>query len=400
MGTTESHDSDGQLRQKLINRITRRAWLDKDFRQLLIDDPQAAVLTEFGEIPALIRGFTVRPAPVDRAALRPLEGRRTLRIKPKPGGRPISVVLRHFLGDQELIVVLYTRRCAFSCSFCTLPSAGAITDVKTEEIAAQFGAVNDFVRAKAKGDVTRVALGNEGSILDERTLPVDQLHMVMAAARSLPGVREIVLETRPEFVTSTVLDTVDSLRGDCSVTLKIGLESSDGHLRNGILGKRMSLLDFEDAVRRAGTFGYALESYVLLKSHPHHSDTQARQETIKTCEYVKQVCAEHTVPLTLRVNSMYMAAGSRWASEAEAAGWHPPSVFDVAEVMWAVRTDQVRVFAGVSEEGLATQNGHFVARDDFEPWALDALVKYNATGDLEYLRQVALFRDQRFGGDA
>lgn len=400
METTESHGPDGQLRQKLINQITRRAWLDRSFRQFLIDDPQAAVRAEFGEIPASLQGFTIRPASVDRATLRQSEGHQALRIRPKSGDRPISVALRHFLGDQELIVVLYTRRCAFACSFCTLPTVGAITDVHQDEMAAQLRAVNDFVRGERAGDLTRVALGNEGSVLDERTLPVDQLGMVMAMARSIPGAREIILETRPEFVTPTVLGVVDSLKGDRAVTLKIGLESGDEHVRDGILGKRMSLSDFEAAVRHAGAFGYALESYVLLKSRPHHSDAEARQEAIETCEYLKQICEEHAVPLTLRINSMYMAAGSRWASMAEAAGWYPPSVFDVAEVMWAVVTNQVRVFAGVSEEGLATQHGHFVARDDFEPWALAALEQYNATGDLDCLQQVALFREQCLESDA
>jgi radical SAM enzyme (TIGR01210 family) len=398
MDTTEARSEEARERQQLINRITRRAWLDKDFRQLLVDDPSAAVLAEFGETPALLQGFTLRPASVDRVVLRERGDRQTLRIRPKSGDRPISLVLRRFLGEKELIAVLYTRRCAFACTFCTLPSAGAIIDVFSAELAAQLDAMTEFVRKEQAGQIARVALGNEGSFLDERTLPSGQLGSAMAAARSIPGAREIILETRPEFVTPTTLGTVDSLKGECSVALKIGLESSDDRLRNGILGKRMSLADFEAAVRYASSFGYALESYVLLKAHPEHTDAQARNEAIETCEYIKRVCAEHEVRLTLRVNSMYMAAGSPWAIRARAAGWTPPSVFDVAEVMWAVGTDQVRVFAGVSEEGLATRDGHFVAREDFQKWALDALEEYNSSGDRNLLAKVAQFRAGSSGG--
>ncbi len=184
-----SDGSDEQRRQVLINRLTRRVWLDEEIRRLLVEDPQGAVRAEFGEIPESLARFTIRSAPVDRATMRRAHGRQTLHIRPRSSGRPISTVVRHFLGARELIAVLYTRRCAYACSFCTLPSAGAVTDVRSDEIAAQLRTVADFGWAERAGGIARVAVGNEGSLLDGRTLPEEQLRMVMDMACHVPGAK-------------------------------------------------------------------------------------------------------------------------------------------------------------------------------------------------------------------
>jgi hypothetical protein len=100
-------------------------------------------------------------------------------------------------------------------------------------------------------------------------------------------------------------------------------------------------------------------------------------------------CAKHAVPLTLRINSMYKARDSLWARAADASGWRPPSIFDLATVMLAVQEEGVEVFAGLYDEGLATEDGHYEALPDFAAWALAGLEQYNQTGDLALLRGVA-----------
>jgi len=378
-------------RRALVNRVAKRAWFDPEFRRLLFHNSAAALEHEFGEVPQLLTGVEFRATGVDRAYVRGKAGHRTFHVRPKRGDRPVSLVIRDFLGEREAVIVLYTKRCAYQCSFCTLPSVGSHSVVRLGEMAGQLVKAREFVEAFGE-PVSRVALGNEGSLLDERTFPADQLRLTMNFAQALPGAREIIIETRPEFVDEATLARLRDWRGRCALSLKIGLESRDDHIREAILDKRMRLSDFESAVHRIATHGHSLECYVLLKSHPGHTDEEARAEAISTCDYVKRLCAIAAVPLTLRINSMYMAKGSRWARLARQSGWTPPSVFDIAEVMWAVRGTRVRVFAGVSEEGLSTADGHFESRADFEPWALRSLESFNAAGRMEDLAKVALHR--------
>ena len=377
----------------LVNRVAKRAWFDPEFRRLLFQDTDAALMREFGEVPPLLKEVRFRATGVDRAYVRGKAGRRTLHVRPKRGHRPVSLVIRDFLGEREAVIVLYTRRCAYQCSFCTLPSASSHSMLSLDEVTGQLDRAREFVMA-SKEPVSRVALGNEGSLLDERTFSPDHLQMTVEFAQALPGAREIIIETRPEFVDEPALARLKKWQGRCALSLKVGLESRDDYIREHFLDKRMRLSDFESAVHAIAAYGHSLESYVLLKPHPGHTDEEARAEAISTCEYVKQLCAMAAVPLTLRINSMYRAKGSRWATMARQAGWEPPSVFDIAEVMWAVRGPGVQVFAGVSEEGLATVDGHFESRADFQPWALRSLESFNVTGRTEDLASVALHRSR------
>ncbi len=375
-------------RQSATDRVATRAWRDPAFRTLLLAEPAEALRLELGEVPEGMEHVRFRRCDVDRAVVRHTPLGRRLVIRPKRADTPLSIVTREVFGVPELVVVFYTRRCQYQCSFCTLPSTSAYSDVSFDDVARQLD--HGFAQVAASlATIERISIGNEGSILDARTLPVDQLEHVLKRCGALPAVREIVLETRSEFVTASLLDTILRWVAPCRLVLKIGLESADRRIREDILHKRMDLAAFEAVVALLGPRRIGLASYVLVKADPAHSDAEGRADAIATCAYLKRLCAAHGVALTLRVNSMYKARGSVWARAAEKAGWRPPSIVDLARVMLAVEQDGVEVFAGLYDEGLAAEDGHYEARPDFEPWALDTLERYNQTGDTALIRRVA-----------
>jgi radical SAM enzyme (TIGR01210 family) len=381
-------DGAASSRDVVISRLATRAWRDGGFRALLFDDPRAAMTMEFGAVPVGFEDAVFRSRAVDRVIARQTpDGRRVL-VRPKRGDEPLSVVVRQAFGIPELVVVFYTKRCRYQCSFCTLPSTSAYSDVPFDDIKAQFDRAMEFAGPDLSY-IGQVSLGNEGSILDDRTFPRAQLEHVLRNCSRLPAIEHVVLETRSEFVSEQVLDDVLTLTAPSRLTLKIGLESADPDIRNHVLRKRMDLGQFESVVRLLGRKGVGLASYVLVKAGPGHSDADGRSDAIATCEYLKALCRDSGTRLTLRVNSMYRAANSVWATWAEERGWTPPSIFDLAEVMRAVVDDDVQVYAGLSEEGLATADGHYEARDDFRPWALAALERYNQTGNRALLDTVA-----------
>ena len=388
---------DGQLtsgsdRQRLISALTKRAWRDERFRALLFSDGERAMTELFGEVPAELQGVTFRAQPVDRLRARQNgSGGRDLTVRPRGGDRPVTAFTRTVRGLPELVLVLYTKRCRYQCSFCRLPESSALSIVEAADIARQVDSAFDLV-AQQHFAIRQISVGNEGSVLDATTLPADQLEMVLRRCAAHAGVSSIVLETRAEFATEEILDQVQRWIAPCGLTLKIGLETADDELRQEILMKRMDLGMFEKAVRLMGRRGIGLSSYVLLKASPWHDDAQGRADAVATCDYLTRLCREARVGLELRVNSMYRARESRWSDWAVSAGWTPPSIFDLAEVLMQVAKPGVAVFAGLSEEGLATPDGHYEARPDYLPWARELLERYNETGDLELLREVATFR--------
>lgn len=384
---------DEASRNGVINRVTTRAWRDNRFRTLLFEDPRAALIVEFGSVPAGFENAVFRPREVDRIIVRRTrEGKRIL-VRPKRGDEPLSVVVRHVFGVLELVVVFYTKRCRYQCSFCTLPLTSAYSDVSFDDVKAQLGRAFEFAGADA-ATIGQISLGNEGSILDDRTFPREQREYVLQRCAGLGAVEEVVLETRGEFVNERALDDLLEWIAPAQLTLKIGLESADTDIRNRILRKRMDLRSFESVVRLLGRKGVGLASYVLIKADPSHSDDAGKADAVATCEYLKTLCRDSGTRLALRVNAMYRAANSPWARWAEQQGWTPPSIFDLAEVMQTVLDEDVQVYAGLSEEGLATPDGHYEVRDDFEQWALTALEQYNQTGDVTLLDAVATYRQR------
>lgn len=382
----------GVTRKTVLDRVTARAWKDAAFRELLFGAPQDALLEEFGKIPSGFENVRFQAGDVDRIVSRKTPTGHRLVVRPKRGAEPLSVVARTVFGLSELVVVFYTRRCRYQCSFCTLPSTSAFSDVSFEDVRRQLEVA--FARADTGlSGIRRISLGNEGSLLDERTFTREQLRHVLTACARLPSVEEIVLETRAEFVTEPLIREIVTTIAPSRLVLKIGLESADHTVRESILRKRMDLGTFESAVAILGRHRAGLACYVIVKASPDHSDADGRRDAIETCTYLKRLCGKHSVPLTLRINSMYRAEGSQWATWAAAREWKPPSVFDIAEVMYEVLEDDVPVFAGLYDEGLATADGHYEARPDFERWAMESLERYNETSELELLRTVATYRD-------
>lgn len=300
--------------------------------------------------------------------------------------QPILSLTRQFMDRFELLVLFLTKRCRYQCSFCTLPSRSSIGTVWTEALVAQLRtalnrAGEDLPR------VTQVAFGNEGSILDEKTMALKQLATLVNMVRDLPRLRHYSLETRFEFVTPSTLDAVRSLIGNCSLTIKTGLETLDEHTRQVILSKRLDLGEFERGVVLLGSRGVRLSCYVLVKCHPTDDDVSGREKAIETCRYVKDLCSRNGTPLLLRINAMYAAAGSPWAAAARHAGWTPPSIFDIADVMAAVRDATTPVYAGLFEEGLSELGGSMEARADFDKTAFDLLFAYNKTQNPRLLEE-------------
>jgi radical SAM enzyme (TIGR01210 family) len=382
-----------EARNALLNRLTSRAWNDERFRDLLFRRPEEAMREEFGAVPLVFENVRFNPVGVDRVIARDTGNGRSLLVRPKRGAHPISVVLRRVFGAPELVVVFFTRRCQYQCSFCTLPSASAYSDVSTVDVGKQLDHAFEYAGSHLR-DLELVSLGNEGSILDERTFAKEQLDHVLGRCAALPNIREVVLETRGEFVTEALLDDVIARIRPSKLTLKIGLESADERIREDILRKKMNLREFERVIEMLGRKGVGLASYVLLKADPAHSDDEGREDARKTCEYLKQLCRRTRTELTLRINAMYRAGGSAWSHWAESHRWEPPSIFDLAEVMLDVHDDDIKVFAGLYDEGLATADGHYEARSDYQPWALEMLELYNQTMNLDLVRQVVANRNR------
>lgn len=291
---------------------------------------------------------------------------------------PHYFLLRPFLADNDLLMVLNTKRCRYQCHFCQLPAKSSKSFIPEEMILAQIAHVFNEMR-HALSVLDRVTVSNEGSLFDQDTCPLGVLRALAAAARQIPRLRRLVLETRVEFVTTEALLELRQLAGP-NITLDIltGFESASPELRDKILGKKEPLPTFEAGLDRIAAGGASLTPYVLFKPSPKMSDAEAYAEASASIDYLVEQCGRRGIPLVVRLNPMYSANGSRWAREAAATpNYQPPRLSDVARLADEKTRQGVSMYIGLSTEGLNDGQGTFMAREDFSPKLIKPIILFN-----------------------
>lgn len=290
---------------------------------------------------------------------------------------PHYFLLRTMYGENDLLVILNTKRCHYQCYFCQLPAKSSRFFIDTPSILRQFG----YVLSEAKHALSildRVTLSNEGSVLDERTLPPEALDEIVSAVGELRRVRRLVLETRLEYVNPDRLMQFTSRAPRARITVLTGFESADEDIRQKILGKREPLNVFLRGLDSVAAAGADLNAYVLYKPAPGMSDDEAYAEAGQSIHFLVSECDKRKISLAVRLNPMYLAKGSRWAAMAALRDdYQPPRLTDVMRLAekWAIRG--LAVYIGLSTEGLSSPEGTYLSRDDYSPRLIRFIKEFN-----------------------
>jgi len=212
-------------------------------------------------------------------------------------------------------------------------------------------------------ELAHLVIYNSGSVLNPRELPPALLDDILNFASQCPSLRVISLDSRESFVTAARIESlVRAMRQDQSVRVILGLESSNEHLRNGLLQKRMPW----DAVRRAlqtvksvgdrcGVERVGVDVNLLVGGPGTTLDT-AVAETVQSA---RDVLAEITGRVDFNLHPYYPSARGR--AQFPNHGRCPESVVEAArvaiEALSHARAPRPQIFIGRHEEGHATDAG-------------------------------------------
>jgi hypothetical protein len=291
--------------------------------------------------------------------------------------RPHFFLHRQFAGDQDILVILNTKRCSYQCHFCQLPAKCSKTWIPTENIVAQFEYVINEMK-HSLSILTRVTLSNEGSILDTDTLSTDALITIVQAVNELRLVKRLVIETRLEYVHSEILRQIKEAAPRAATDILTGFETLDQETRDEILFKREPIEVFLSGLDRVGEVGADLTSYVLFKPNPSMTDEEAFNEAEKSMDFLADQCEARHIPLFIRLNPMYAASGSKWAQLAhQTTGFRPPRLTDIMRLAEKVRRKGIGVYIGLSAEGLDEPNGNYMSREDYSPKFIKPIKLFN-----------------------
>lgn len=305
-------------------------------------------------------------------------GSRKAMGNPSPTSRqPHYFLLRPFQGDNDLLVILNTKRCRYQCHFCELPAKSSLLAISREDIVAQI----EYVLYQLKHSLSiidRITISNEGSVLDSSTFPIEALLSIAKCVHQIRRARRLILETRIEFVDRGMVLEIQRSAPRVTVDILTGFETLDANIRDGILFKQESLDTFTAGLDKIAETQCDLTCYVLYKPSPVMSDDEAFVEAELSIDYLVRECHGRKIPLTIRLNPMYIAKGSRWADLArQTPSYKPPRLTDVMRLAEKKTHEGVRVYIGLSNEGLGGPLGTYAQREDYSPSLIKQVILFN-----------------------
>ncbi len=168
---------------------------------------------------------------------------------------------------------------------------------------------------------------NGGSFLNEREIPERFQDWFFARTGEVEGLQRVLVETRPEFVTTERVKRAVEACGPVKLTLAIGLECYSDEVRDASVHKGFKRSDFERAVEIISDCGALLHTYVLLKPILL-GEREAVAQATRTVQYAFAQ-GSHTVSL----ECAFVQPGTNMAALFNQGLYKPPWLWSIAEVV-------------------------------------------------------------------
>lgn len=230
-----------------------------------------------------------------------------------------------------LAVVLSTVGCAHArsdsggCTMCSYLLDGSQEMPTSEQLVEQFkSAMGDL---EGKEAPLSVKIYTSGSFLDPEEIPEDARSMILEIIKSDERIREVVLESRPEYVQDSVLSEVRRFLGDRTVEIGMGLESANDVIRTVCINKSFDLQAFKASLEIAKQHNIGMRAYVLLKP-PLMTERDAMLDAIATIR-----TAESLGVTTVSLNPVNVQNDTLVEKLWNRRKYRPPWLWSVLEVL-------------------------------------------------------------------
>jgi radical SAM enzyme (TIGR01210 family) len=213
-----------------------------------------------------------------------------------------------------------SKRCVF-CGFLNNKEP-----VAPHEVGPVFNAV--FNNGDLQ-DIRRLELYVSGSFFDDEEVSFDsRLEIIKAIQRA--DIKEVVLESRPEFITEENIQALADHISPERITIAVGVETADDGLRRR-LSKDFSFDDLTASVSRIARAGMSFQAYLLLKPPAIKDDREAIADIIRSSQMIISLAAEMECPLILAIQPFFLARNSIAAQDAPLNNHvRPPWLYSVA----------------------------------------------------------------------
>lgn len=264
---------------------------------------------------------------------------------------------------KTLFMILPTPGCWWAlgdsggCTMCSYVSDCTLEPIESEDIVRIFNEHLERFDLKSE-EYVAVKLFASGSFLNPYELPVEARNRILETLRDMDNVREIIVESRPEYVTEEVLDEVFDVIGDKLFEVSIGLETSDDDTRLNKINKGFTCEDFENAInvihKARDEKGYNLKAkaYVFVKPILV-GERKAIDEAIQTAEYCSSVGIDRLsfCPATIHGGTLIEKL---WRN----GSYQPPWIWSAVEIINTVRKN-IDIPALMDTSGFGSRRGPY-----------------------------------------
>jgi len=214
---------------------------------------------------------------------------------------------------KEFAIILRTKGCSWAlgdsggCSMC-----GYIQDSTIEKID-QIHILNQFNYALQEkiDEITSdeedfiVKIYNSGSFFDDDEISEDVREHIFKKIASVPKIKEVVIESRVDYITNEKLKKMKSILKDKYIEVAIGLETVNDYIRNRYINKGLEFEAFLGALHLCKKNDVGIRAYLLFKP-PFLNEQTAIDDCVKSIQKLAelQVNTISINPVNIQKNSL------------------------------------------------------------------------------------------------
>jgi radical SAM enzyme (TIGR01210 family) len=194
----------------------------------------------------------------------------------------------------EITLILRSKACTWAhsksggCSMCGYWNDRADESISGENYWNQF--LNAIQRSKEilTDPDKKIAfkIFSSGSFCDSQELPTKIQNRILQKLYEYYSIKEIVIESRPEYISNELLKTYKPLIHDKYLEFGIGLESQSDYIRTNLINKGFSKHLFLEKVRLLHKFNFGVKAYILFKP-PFLNEYSALVDCYETIQFCK-----------------------------------------------------------------------------------------------------------------
>jgi radical SAM enzyme (TIGR01210 family) len=191
--------------------------------------------------------------------------------------KPVAIFSRaDRLRDGEGIevnIIFRSPGCAWArsesggCTMCGYINDRAPPEITAENLWNQFTNALERQKEILENSANRIVykMFTSGSFLDPKEIPESVQLEILTRLSQYPTIKEIVVESRPEYITEAILSKYKTLLAQKYFEVGVGVESSDDTIRRDIINKGFTWQNILIARDRLHQFGFGIKAYLIFK---------------------------------------------------------------------------------------------------------------------------------------